>query len=114
MSDDVTYIPAERVIELIEQVAEINAASEMLQDEDVDKALAYIVSLMNDPNKPMNLAAPLIVKLTAMSVVFKLQAKMFQFRAKGNQDATNKKNLYYSLSEGLELLAAALKYIVRN
>lgn len=111
---DSTYIPAERLTELILSVAELNDLSDMLKDDDVDQTLGYIIKLLANPNIPANIAAPLVVKLTAMSVAFNLKAKMYQFRAKGDKEATEKKNLYYSLSDGTEKLAAALKYIVRN
>lgn len=111
---DKTYIPAERAAQLIQSMAELNSASELLHDEDVDQTLAILVKLLANPNIPAEHATPLIVKLTAMSVAYNIKAKMLQFRAQGDREAANKKNLYYSLSEGADKLAAALKYIVRS
>lgn len=111
---DNTFIPEERLAELLLSMAELNDVSDSLKDETVDQTLGYIIKLIHNPNIPANIAAPLVVKLTAMAVAYNLKAKTYQFRAKGDKEATEKKNLYYSLSDGAEKLAAALKYIVRN
>lgn len=119
--DDFT-VPEPRLHELIMSVAELNAISEFLQDPNVDQTLAHVVSLIEDPNKPPYMAATLVVALTSISVVYNLKAKYFQLlfvMEEGHTDkerkiGTAKKNLYYSLSEGTEKIAQALKYIVRN
>src|SRR6188768_1131911 len=109
--DSPTYIDDERLQELIRSVAELSEVDDILDDEIVRQTLGHIIKLMNDPNVPVQVAAPLIVQLTAVSITYNLKAKVYQFK-KGDREAANKKNLYYSLSEGAEKLAAALKYIV--
>lgn len=118
--NDVT-VPEPRLHELLVSVAELNAISEYLQDPHVDQTLAHIVSLIEDPNKPPHLAGTLVVALTAISVSYHLKAKRYQLlypledlTADEKKQGTIKKNLYYSLSEGAEKLANALKYIARN
>lgn len=117
-----TRVPEPRVHELLLSVAELNNISEFLQDEQVNQTLAHVVSLIEDPNKPPHLAATLVVALTAISVAYNLKAKNYQLlapmqsglTADEKKSITVKKNLYYSLSEGTEKLANALKFIVRN
>jgi len=100
--------------ELVSEITEFNDISAYLQDEDVDAAMAKIINLIARPDVPPKLVAPLIVWCQALSVKFNLQAKHYMLFSTDKEDKTKKKNTYLSLSDGLEKLANALKYLVKD
>lgn len=55
----------------------------------------------------------LIIKLEAMAINFRMQYVSFMGMYKGTKDANMKKNFARSMYEGLNDLAAALKYMVK-
>lgn len=114
MSDDIEYadIDPERLEELISSVAELNNISEALADDRVNQVLGVIVSLMENPNLPPKVAAGLVVSLTAASFSFNLRAKNYIKFDNTNANKT-KKDFYFSLADGCDKLAQALKYLVK-
>jgi hypothetical protein len=102
------------ISELISDITEFNDISIYLKDEDVDSAMAKIINLVARPDVPPKLVAPLIVKLQALSVKFNLQAKYYMLYSVEKEEKIKKKNTYLSLSDGLEKLANALKYLVKD
>lgn len=99
---------------LVSEVTELNDLSLYLQDEDVDAAMAKIINLITRPDVPPKLVGPLIVWCQALSVKFNLQAKHYMLFSTDKEEKTKKKNAYLSLSDGLEKLSHALKYLVKD
>ncbi|ASZ74921.1 hypothetical protein FDI69_gp107 [Rhodococcus phage Trina] len=98
----------------LNSVAEFNDISKLLNDPTIDKALTYTIQLLAKPDVPAKVAAPLIVELEAMAFKFKMQGKSYMIINKSQPKAAEKKNIYLSMSEGLQRLADSLKYLVRT
>jgi hypothetical protein len=107
----------EDISQQINDITEFNDISEFLQDSDVDEAMEIIIRLIAKPNVPHKVAAPLIVKLQALSAKFSLMAKyhmLYTPTVKEDRTKSKKKNTYLDLSDSLEKLANALKYLARD
>lgn len=114
MNDSKTYINKEDLTELIVQVQEVNSISEKLMDDDINQTLGWVIRLINRPDVSVQTATPLIVKMEAYSVLFKLKAKNYIFIDKSDSEARLKKEFFMTLSESCSALAGALKYTTRN
>lgn len=99
--------------EYLATVYELNETAIELQDPDLSEALNTVVKLISKPDIPAQVATILIVKLQAMAVKFKMQAKYYMLLNKEG-DAAKKKNIYLSLAEALKDLVDSLKYLARN
>jgi hypothetical protein len=108
-------VERESVIELIDAITEFNDMSSDLKDEALDEALALCIKLIINPNIPQVKAAPLIVQLQAMSVKFKMQATYYKVidTGRSGSEQYKKKNVYFAISDSLDKLVDALKYIAR-
>jgi hypothetical protein len=104
----------EEIVELVSAVTELNDASEFLQDEDIDLALATIVRLCAKPNLPPNVAAPLVVQTQALSSKFAMQAKNIILFGDKREDTKTRKNVFFNISAELEKISQALKYLVKQ
>jgi hypothetical protein len=104
------------VAELISTVTELNDIHLYFMDEDVDAAMATIIKLISKPNLPPQVAAPLIVQTQALAAKFHMMAKAYVILPNDNvskEDRAKRKNTLFSLSESLEKLSNALKYLVK-
>jgi hypothetical protein len=102
---------------IIEQVSELTILNDVkteLNDPYIDQALDYVVKLIEKPDDPalMAKAAPLIVRLQALAVACNTKGKYYQCFGTGKDDA-NKKNMYFTIGDGLDKLVAALKYYIK-
>lgn len=104
----------DNVLGMVSAVTELNELSKYLNDPDMDDAMDKLVRLIARPNVEHKIVAPLIVKLQALSVKFNLQSKYYMLYSVDKEEKTKKKNTYASLSDGLEKLANALKYLVKD
>lgn len=104
---------SESSIELLSKITEFNELSDNLGDEDVDKALEYIVKLIARPDVASGAVGPLIVKLQALSAKFGVLATYYMHFDKGsvNTEQGRKKNAYKTMNAELDKLVMALKYI---
>lgn len=102
------------VLSMASTVTELNELSAYLNDPDVDDAMDKLINLIARPQVTPKVVAPLIVKLQALSVKFNLQSKYYMLYSNDKEEKTKKKNTYASLSDGLEKLANALKYLVKD
>jgi hypothetical protein len=99
--------------EFLSTVAELNETAIELQDPDLADALDTVIKLIAKPDVPVKAVAPLIVKLQAQAVKFKMQAKYYMLINKEG-DAAKRKNVYLSMSEALKDLVDSLKYLAKN
>ena len=100
-------------LELISEITEFNDMSEYMNDKELDQALSLIIKLTMKPDIPPHTAATLIVKLQALSAKFAVLARYYTTFEKG-VDASKKKNAYYTMSEAIDKLAAAVKYSIKG
>lgn len=99
--------------EFIGSVYELNQTSIELSDPDLTDALDTVIKLIAKPDVPTKAVAPLIVKLQAQAVKFKMQAKYYMLINKEGE-AAKKKNIYLSMAEALKDLVDSLKYLAKN
>lgn len=99
--------------EFIGSVYELNQMCIELGDDDLTDALDTVIKLIAKPDVPTKAVAPLIVKLQAQAVKFKMQAKWYMLYNKEG-DSAKKKNTYLSMSEALKDLVDSLKYLARQ
>lgn len=101
------------VLEVVSEVTEFNEMSEFMNDPDLDKALDLIVKLVMKPDVPAQKATELIIVLQALSAKFAVLARYYTTFEKG-AEASKKKNVYYTTSDAIDKLAAAVKYSIRG
>ena len=103
-------------LEIISNITEFNDLHVFMKDEHLDKALSIVVKLLMNPDVPSAKAAHLIIELQAMSSKFAVLASVYStiMKDKAGTVNNNKKNVYYSVSQSLDDLVAALKYVARS
>lgn len=99
--------------EFLSTVYELNETALEFSDPDLSDALDTVIKLIAKPDVPTKAVAPLIVKLQAQAVKFKMQAKYYMIINKEGE-AGKKKNIYLSMSEALKDLVDSLKYLAKN
>lgn len=99
----------ENVLELVSKVTELNDTSTQMSDETLDQALAYVVKLIANPEVPIHKLPHLIVQLQAIAAQCQIKGKYYQVYSTG-QEASKKKNMYYTVAAEIDKLVAALKY----
>jgi hypothetical protein len=99
--------------EFIGTVFELQQTCVEMNDDDLTDALDTVVKLIAKPDVPTKAVAPLIVKLQAQAVKFKMQAKYYMLINKEGE-AAKKKNVYLSMSEALKDLVDSLKYLAKQ
>jgi hypothetical protein len=104
------------IAEMINSVREFVEISEYMDDGDIDEALSAVIKLIGKPNQPPQVAAPLIVKLQALSSKFAIQAKVYMVYGieQTKEDKSKTKNTLMTISSELEKLSNAIKYLVRT
>lgn len=102
------------IYDSINTVAEFSQLDQFMDDEDIGIALRYVIQLIVNPDLDPADAGKLVVKITAMSNKFKMQAKFYMGLGKSQPDAAAKKNIYFSMAEEMKELAGSLKYLVRG
>ena len=107
-------VPREEATRIIESSKELNHVATLLDDDDVFQVLAYVVTLIEKPDIPAVTATPLINKLQALSFKFKIAARAYMTENMNTKANRDKKNLFETLSDQSDKLAAALKYTVRH
>lgn len=100
--------------EYLASVHELNQICIELDDEDLSDTLNTVIKLIAKPDIPSSVVVPLIVKLQAYAVSFKMKAKYYMLYNKDGVDAGKRKNTYISISEALKDLVDSLKYLAKN
>ena len=103
-------------LELVSEITEFNDLHEFLQDEHLDQALHMVIKLLMKPDVPPAAAAKLIVQLQAFSAKFQVLSVTYAtiLQARAGTVNNKKKNIYYSVSDALDKLVAALKYSAKS
>lgn len=106
---------SESILEVISGVTEFNDLHDELKDPELDLALAAVVSLVMSPSMSSAKAAESVVKLQALSARFKMQATTYKVLNPGRSgtDQYKRKNVYFAISDSLDKLVDALKYMAR-
>lgn len=100
-------------LESLSDLKELNDASEILQDEEIDKTLVKVVRLMQNPNVAPDLASKLINGFSAQHFVYKVKYKYYMLH-KDEPNARAKKELYATVSDALMEVINALKYTMKG
>lgn len=100
-------------LDIISSVTEFVKLSEVVNDPDLDEALAYVVKLIEKPDVPPVAAVRTIVKLEALSAKFAFAQTYYKTFGKSGTEERYKKDIYYTARDAIERLVDALKYIVR-
>jgi hypothetical protein len=100
-------------IDIISSVEEFVKLSQVVNDADLDEALAYVVKLIEKPDVPPAAAVRTIVKLEALSAKFAFAQTFYKTFGKSGTEERYKKDVYYTARDAIERLVDALKYIVR-
>ena len=84
------------VLELVSDVTEFNDLHELMQDEQLDRALGIIVKLIMNPDIPSAKAPMLIIELQAISAKLSVLAAYYTTIARDKSGTLNyqKKNIY--------------------
>lgn len=104
---------SEPVIKTLDDVSEFNELSEFMNDSDLDAVLNDVLKLMVKPDVPFNIVAPMIVRLSAISMKFKIQAKHHMLFNK-TDEGSKRKNVYLTASDSIDRLVDSLKYLSRK
>lgn len=104
------------ILQLISDVSEFMELHLYFKDNDVDDALGTLIRLIAKPNVPPATAAPLVVKLQALSSKFSLMGKVYMLYDLDitKEEKTKRKNILLTLSSELEKLSNACKYLVKS
>lgn len=102
----------ENPIELVSEIAELNAISDFMQDPDVDRAMELVVmAYVSKGNTPPHLSTKLVVELAALSAKFAILSTYYTGIGKAGTAEAKKKNIYFTLKEQMARLSDALKYV---
>jgi hypothetical protein len=103
----------ENVLETVSTVTEFNDIKAFMNDPELDEALDLIIKLIMKPDVPAGKSPELIVRLQALSAKFSMLSRYYTTFEKGTE-ASKKKNAYYTISDSIDKLAAAVKYSIRG
>lgn len=99
---------------IIENVEVFKRLSEQLDDPDLDRAMMYVVKLIEKPDIPVASAAYAIVQLEAVAAKFGFAQSYYKTFGKAGTDERYKKDIYYTARDSVRHLVDSLKYIVRT
>lgn len=98
--------------EFIGTVYELNELCKDMGDDDLTDALDTVIKLISKPDVPAKAVTPVIVKLQAQAVTFRMKAKYFMLIQKEGS-AAKKKNVYLTMADALKDLVDSLKYLAK-
>lgn len=101
------------VIEQLSGIMEFAQVNEFLEDDNVEKALLKLTSILGKQDINPTLIARHVVECEALAATFAIKAKYYMTIGKGEPEASVRKNLYMTLKEQFHELAGSLKYMVR-
>lgn len=99
--------------DIIGTVSEIQKLSQVMEDPELDEALAIVIRCIRKPDVPPDAATLAIVKLQAISAKMAAGSVYYKTFGKGGTDERYRKDVYYTMREAINLLVDSLKYIIR-
>jgi hypothetical protein len=99
---------------IIENMEVFVKLAEQLDDPYLERALAYIVQLMERPDIPPKSAAYAIVQLEAIAAEFGMASVYYKTYGKAGTEQRYKKDVYYTARDAVRHLVDSLKYIIRT
>lgn len=100
-------------LEKISGIYEFNEVTDFMDDENVERALLKLTTMLANPDMSGVKVARHIVECQALSASFAVKARFYMGIGKNEDNASHKKNVYMTMKEAFSELAAALKYIER-
>ena len=106
----------EAIVEYVNTIDKLVSVNEFLKEDNVHEALNSLVKLAVKPDVPDATVRLLIVKLQAIGGTFAIRATYYATldRGRAGTDESNKKNIYYTLSDVMDKIVAALKYLAKG
>lgn len=101
------------VFEKLSGIIELYEINEEMDDEQVEKALLKLASILAKPELNPTHIARHVIECDALATSFALKAKYYMTIGKDKPNAREKKNMYMTLREEFHTLAQSLKYMVR-
>ena len=103
------------ILKYISEIDDLTDMFKLLESEEMDNALYYVVKLTQQPAIPAGQAAILINRLQAISAMAQWRATYYTYINKSAAGSMEykKKNAYYALSDSLDKVVAALKYSIK-
>lgn len=101
---------------IISKVNEFVELHEFLNDDDVKTALELVVKAISNPGRvPNEKAAGLVMQMQGLSAKFAIQAAIYTTLKKdrAGTEFNMRKNIYYTLAEQMDKLAAAMKIVAK-
>ncbi|AWN04451.1 hypothetical protein PBI_GRAYSON_108 [Rhodococcus phage Grayson] len=103
----------DKAAEHIVAIDELIQVEEMLDNADVSWTLSKIAHIVTKPDIPSERAIPLMLKLQALAMQFKIKSKYYMYEGKTEKNANVKKNYYMTLADEIDKLVSVLKYITK-
>lgn len=99
---------------IIENIDVFKKLSDELEDDDLDRALMFVVKLIEKPDINPSAAAYAIVQLEAIAAKFGFAQVWYKTFGKAGTDERYKKDVYYTGRDAIRHLVDSLKYIIRT
>lgn len=113
--DEIGDNPLIIMSELQKEADWLTEASAFVGEEEFEAGLRAVAKVIAEKgNVPQPVVATLVVRLQALSVVYRMRYNAYMSYHKGTEDANMKKNHYRSLYEGTDRLVDSLKYLIKN
>lgn len=103
----------EDIIDILNSIHEFKQLHDLVQDDELDTALAAVVQLISKPDVSAGEVPRAIVKLQALSAKFAFAATYYKTFGKSGANERYKKDVYYTARDAIDKLVDALKYVVR-
>lgn len=113
MARKVNELTRAEVRDILEQVPTLVKLADELDDENFERAMVYVVKLLQKPDIDIASAQFAIVHLEALATEFSMEAVYYKTFGKGGPDERNTKDVYYSARDAIRHLVDSLKYIIR-
>jgi hypothetical protein len=107
-------LTTEDIGDIISNVEIFQTLSDAMQDEHLDRALMYVVKLIERPDIDPKSAAYAIVQLEALAAKFGYASVVYKTIGKAGTDERYKKDIYYTARDAVRHLVDSLKYIIRT
>lgn len=101
-------------LQKMSDIMELNDINDFMADEEVEKGLLKLTSILANPDANVSHIARHIVQCQALSTLYALKGKYYMTIGKGKPDSQQKKNFYLTMREEFRLLADSLKYLVKS
>lgn len=101
------------ILEQVEELRELKAMHEFLQDEEFDRLLEVVIKCLRKPDTLPSNVEQVILELQAISTKFAIYIAFYKNVGTKNDDARKRKDTYYTLRDATNNLVDAMKYVAK-